>query len=179
MWWGSQEEPRTCNERLLNQRPTLVVPPDVSTSVKEIWIGNVLLLESFLLKFLPAPEPFRRKDALGWVWGFFYISICRILQRSWTGRGDFRFEISMQLRAGILSWAPASHAEFLEKAFKLLLDFRQRLLNPEIWHPQRLLNSKMAFRFQDLKPLRCNRMLLNFDIQNHINSDQTLSLSML
>ena len=52
-------------ERLQNQRPTLVVPPDVSTSVKEIWIGNVLLLETFLLKFLPAPEPFRRKDVLG------------------------------------------------------------------------------------------------------------------
>ena len=63
-------------ERLRNQRPTLVVTPDISTSVKEIWIGNVLLLETFLLKFLPAPEPFRRKDALGWVWGFFiYLSV--------------------------------------------------------------------------------------------------------
>ena len=51
------------NERLQNQRPALVVPPNVSTSVKEIWIGNVLLLETFLVKFLPAPEPFRRKDA--------------------------------------------------------------------------------------------------------------------
>ena len=60
-------------ERLRNQRPKLVVPPDVSTSVKEISIGNVLLLETFLLKFVPAPEPFRRKDALGWVWGFLYI----------------------------------------------------------------------------------------------------------
>ena len=49
---------------------------DVSTSVKEIWIGNVLLLETFLLKFLPAPELFRRKDALGWVWVFFiYLSV--------------------------------------------------------------------------------------------------------
>ena len=28
-------------ERLRDQRPTLVVPPDVSTSVKEIWIGNL------------------------------------------------------------------------------------------------------------------------------------------
>ena len=45
-------------ERLRIQRPTLVVPPDVSTSVKEIWICNVLLLEKFLLKFSPAPEPF-------------------------------------------------------------------------------------------------------------------------
>ena len=51
------------DERLRNQRPTLVVPPDVSTSVKDIWIGNVLLLETFLLKFIPAPEPFWRKDA--------------------------------------------------------------------------------------------------------------------
>ena len=50
-------------KRLRNQRSTLVVPPDVSTSVKEIWIGNVLLLETFLVKFLPAPEPFRHKDA--------------------------------------------------------------------------------------------------------------------
>ena len=54
---------RNC-ERLRNQRPTLVVPPDVSTSVKEIWIGNVLLLETFLLQFLPAPEPFRRGEKL-------------------------------------------------------------------------------------------------------------------
>ena len=67
-------ETKTLNiERLQNQRPTLVVPPDVSTSVKEIWIGNVLLLETFLLKFLPAPEPFWCKDTLGWVWGFIYI----------------------------------------------------------------------------------------------------------
>ena len=61
------------DERLQNQRPTLVVPPDVSTSVKEIWIGNVLLLEMFLVKFFPAPESFWRKDALGWFWGFLYI----------------------------------------------------------------------------------------------------------
>ena len=60
-------------ERLRNQRPTLVVSPDVSTSVKDIWIGNVLLLETFLVKFLPAPEPFWRKDSLGWVWGGLYI----------------------------------------------------------------------------------------------------------
>ena len=46
-----------------NQRRTLVVPPNVSTSVKDIWIGYVLLLENFLVKFLPAPEPFWRKDA--------------------------------------------------------------------------------------------------------------------
>ena len=52
-------------EILRNQRPTLVVSPDVSTSVKEILIGNVLLFETFLVKFLPAPEPFPRKDALG------------------------------------------------------------------------------------------------------------------
>ena len=61
-------ETKTLNiERLQNQRPTLVIPPDVSTSIKKNWIGNVLLLENCLLKFLPAPEPFRRKDALGWV----------------------------------------------------------------------------------------------------------------
>ena len=121
-------------ERLRNQRPTLIVPPNVSTSVKEIWIGNGLLLETFLSKVLPAPEPFQRKDALGWVWGF-YISICSILRRSWTGRGAFRFGISMQLRAGILLWAPAYPAGFPAKAFNILLDFRQRILNPEIWHP--------------------------------------------
>ena len=57
-------------ERLQNQRPTLVVPPDVSTSVKDIWIGNVLLLETLLVKFLLAPKPFWHKYALGWVLGF-------------------------------------------------------------------------------------------------------------
>ena len=51
------------NERLHNQRPTLVVHPNVSTSVEEIWIGNVLLLETLIVKFLPAPKPFWRKDA--------------------------------------------------------------------------------------------------------------------
>ena len=61
----------TCSEILQNQRPTLVVPPNVSTSVKEIWIGNMLLLETLLVKFIPAPEPFWRKYALGWVWGFY------------------------------------------------------------------------------------------------------------
>ena len=62
-WILPKRIPVKYNERLRNQRPTLVVPPDVSTSVKEIWIGNVLLLETFLVKFLPAPEPFWRKDA--------------------------------------------------------------------------------------------------------------------
>ena len=58
-------------ERLRNHRPTLVLPSDVSSSVKKIWIGDVLLLEIFLVKFLPTHKPFPRKDALGWVWGFF------------------------------------------------------------------------------------------------------------
>ena len=49
-------------KRLRNQRPTHIVPPNVSTSVKLIWICIVLLL-----------EPFWRKYALGWVWGFLYI----------------------------------------------------------------------------------------------------------
>ena len=37
----------TTVERLQNQRPTLVVPPNVYTSVKEIWIGDVFLFLSF------------------------------------------------------------------------------------------------------------------------------------
>ena len=89
------------NERLRNQRPTLVVPPDVSTIVKEIWIGNVLLLETFLVKFLPAPKPFQCKDALGWDWRFLYI----YLQDPSTilnGEGIFRFGNLMQSRVGIL-----------------------------------------------------------------------------
>ena len=48
-----------------------MVPPDVSTSAELIWISNVLLLETLLVKFLPAPEPFQRKDPLGWFWGFY------------------------------------------------------------------------------------------------------------
>ena len=31
----------------------------------------MLLLETLLVNFLPAPEPFWRKDALGWVWGLY------------------------------------------------------------------------------------------------------------
>ena len=52
-------------ERIWNQRPTINVPPNVSTSVKEIWIGSVLLLDTLLVKFIPAPKPFWRKDDLG------------------------------------------------------------------------------------------------------------------
>ena len=66
------EDPRG-GKRLRNQRSTLVVPPDVSISVKEIWIGNVLFLETLQVNFLPAPKLFWHKDALGWVWGFLYI----------------------------------------------------------------------------------------------------------
>ena len=51
------------NYRLQNHRPTLVVPPNVSTSVEVILICSLLLLETLLVKFLPAPEPFRRKYA--------------------------------------------------------------------------------------------------------------------
>ena len=99
----------------------------------------MLLSENFLVKFLPAPEPFRRKDALGWFWGFLYI----YLQDPSTvlnGEENFRFRSSMQLRAWILLLAPAAPAGFPAKAFNLLLDFWQTILNPEIWHPQRLLN---------------------------------------
>ena len=60
-------------KRLRNQRPTLVAPPDVSTSFNEIWIGNVLFLDTLLVKFLPAPKHFWCKDALGWFWEFVYI----------------------------------------------------------------------------------------------------------
>ena len=70
---GGKRGKKRKTKRLRNQRPTLIVPPNVSTSVKEILIGYVLLLETLLVKFLPAPEPFQRKDALGWVWGFLYI----------------------------------------------------------------------------------------------------------
>ena len=59
-------------KRLQNHRPTLVVPPDVTTSIKEISIGNVLFLESLLVKFLPTPKTLRRKYALEWVWEFSY-----------------------------------------------------------------------------------------------------------
>ena len=92
----------TPHERLRNQRPTLVVPTDVSTSVKNIWIGNVLLLETFLVNFLPAPEPFRLKDALRWVWGFFIYLFVGSFDDPEQGGELFSFGISMQSRAGIL-----------------------------------------------------------------------------
>ena len=61
-----------------------------------------MLLENLLVKFLPAPKPFQRKYALGWVWGFIYIYLLdpsTIL----NGEGIFCFGKSMQSRAGILS----------------------------------------------------------------------------
>ena len=76
------------SKMLQTHRPTLVVPTGVSTSVKEIWICNLLLLEALLVKFIPAPKPFWRKYALGWVW-FLNVSICRILRHSRTGGGSF------------------------------------------------------------------------------------------
>ena len=105
-------------ERLRNQRPTLVVPPYVSTSVKEIWIGNVLLFETFLLKFLPATEPFRRKDALGWVWGFFiYLSVGSFNDPE-QGGGLFVSKFRC-------NWEQECYYEIL----LFMLNFRQRLLN--------------------------------------------------
>ena len=90
------------HERLRNQRPTIVVPPDVSTSAKEIWIGNVLLLEKFLVKLLPAPEPFQRKYALAWVWGFSIYLFVGSFDNFEQGRELFRFGISTQSISGIL-----------------------------------------------------------------------------
>ena len=45
-------------KRLQNQRPKVVVPTDISTSVKEILLGNVLLLETLIVNLLPASETF-------------------------------------------------------------------------------------------------------------------------
>ena len=107
----------TSAERLRNQRPTLVVPPNISTSVKEIWIGNVVLLETLLVKFLPAPEPFRSEDALGWVWGFFIYLFVGSFKDPEQGGELFVSE----------SWCNQEQ-EFYYKILLLLLDFRQRLL---------------------------------------------------
>ena len=107
----------TPHERLRNQRPTLVLPPDLSTSVKEIWIGNVLLLEGFLVNFLPAPKPFRRKDALGWVWEFFIYLFVGSFDDPEQGGGLFVSE----------SRYNREH-EFYYELLLLLLGFQQRLL---------------------------------------------------
>ena len=105
------------DERLRNQRPTLVVPPDVSTSVKDIWIGNVLLLETLIVKFLPAPEPFRCKDYFGWVWGFFIYLFVRSFDN--PERGGELFVLEPRCNR---------EQEFYYELLLLLLDFRQRLL---------------------------------------------------
>ena len=77
-------------------------------------------------------------------------------------------------KANIKTIAESStHAGFSTEAFK------SRDLTPPRAFKLQDLKPPKAFRFQDLKPLRCNQMLLNFNIQNHINSDPTLSLSML
>ena len=65
------------------------MPPDVSTIVKDICIGNVLLLETLLVNFLPAPEPFRRKDALGRFWRFFMYLFVGSFDDPERGRGAF------------------------------------------------------------------------------------------
>ena len=61
LWTGQDHHLWHQVKRLQNQRPTLVAPHDVSTSVKQIWIGNVLLLETFLVRFSPRPNPFGAK----------------------------------------------------------------------------------------------------------------------
>ena len=109
--------PINVNERLRNQSPTLVVPPDVSTSVKEIWIGNVFLLETFLVKFLPLPEPFRRKYSLGWVWGFFIYLFVGSFDDPERGGGIFVLEARCN-----------QEQEFYYELLLLLMDFRKRLL---------------------------------------------------
>ena len=89
---------------LQNQRPILVVPPDVSTSVKEIWIGNVLILETLLVEFLPATKPFLRIYALGWVWGFFiYLFLGPFDDPEWGGELSFRKIDAIKSRNFIMS----------------------------------------------------------------------------
>ena len=112
-------------KRLRNQRPTLVVPPYVSTSVIVIWIGNVLLLETLLVKFLPAPDPFWNKYALGRVWGLYiYLFVGSFDDPERSGELSFRKLNAIESRN--LIWA---HSRFPAKAFNLLLYFRERFLN--------------------------------------------------
>ena len=62
-----------------------------------------------------------------------YISICSILQRSWTGRVTFvlepRCNREQEFYLELL-------LNFLAKVYNLLLDFRQSHLNSDIWHPK-------------------------------------------
>ena len=62
----------------------------------------MLLLEKFLLKFLPVPEPFCCKDNLLWVWEFFIYLFVGSFDDPEQGGKIFRFGISMQSGAGIL-----------------------------------------------------------------------------
>ena len=127
LWWIISRRSKTHTkhashcERLGNQRPKLVVPPDVSTTVKDIWMGNVLLLETFLVNFLSAPEPFRRKNALGWVWGFFIYIFAGSFNDP-EQRGELFVSESRCTRCN-------REQEFYYELLLLLLYFRQRLLN--------------------------------------------------
>ena len=105
------------NERLRNQRPTLVLPPDVSTSVKEIWIGNMLLLETLLVNPPPLPKPFWHKYALGWVWGFYIYLFVGSFDDPEQGGEIFVSESLCN-----------QEQEFYYDLLFLLLDFRQRIL---------------------------------------------------
>ena len=127
-----------------------------------------MLLETFLSKFLPTPEPFRRKDALGWVWEFLYIYLwdpSTILNRE--GGFLFRNLDAIESRNFIMSscfscWISGngfkSPAGFSKKAFK-----SRDLTPPKAFKFQDLKPPK-DFRFQDLKPLRCDQRLLKSDI---------------
>ena len=74
-------------------------------------------METFLVKFLPAPEPFRRKDALGWVWGFLiYLFVGSFDDPEQVGElfvSEYRCNLEQ---------------EFYYELLLLLLDFWQRLL---------------------------------------------------
>ena len=77
----------------------------------------MLLLETFLAMFLPAPETFRRKDALGWVWGFLIYLFVGYFDDPEQGGGIF-----------VLEYRCNREQEFYYELLLLLLDFRQSLL---------------------------------------------------
>ena len=79
----------------------------------------MLLLENFLVNFLPTPEPFRRKDALGWVWRFFIYLFVGSFNDPEQGGELFVSESQCN-----------QEQEFYYELLLLLLDFRQRLLIP-------------------------------------------------
>ena len=103
---------------------------------------DVFVLETLIVNFLPAPKPFRRKDALGLVWGFFIYLFVGPFDNPERGGGlSFRNLAAIDSRNFIMS--SCCSCWISGKNFESPAGFSTKAFKSQYLTPQRLLNSKI------------------------------------